>query len=150
MKVEASASRNSAIDCIQVGLVASQSAQSGVSRSSWSKRVSAALRRKSDQITTMIDQPIEDAEIVRYGSKMLTGIQIAAARALLGITAEELSDRAGVSLSTIKRAEGAAGNTPGVNVRNLGKIERALEIAGVVFLSAGQLLGGGVGVRLKS
>ena len=58
--------------------------------------------------------------------------QLRAARGLLGISQQELADLAGMSLMTVKRAEGAAprGPTPA----SLGALVSALERAGVEFL----------------
>jgi transcriptional regulator with XRE-family HTH domain len=94
-----------------------------------------------------MDRPVAESLMNRYGSGVITGIQIAAARGLLRITFEKLADMAGVSVSTVKRAE-AAHDVPAINAKNLARIERALEEAGVVFISEGG--GGGVGVRLTN
>jgi transcriptional regulator with XRE-family HTH domain len=89
------------------------------------------------------------AGLHRYGSAMITGIQIAAARGLLKITFEELAKRSGVSVATCKRAEYAGSDVPHIGAHTLAKIEMALEQAGIAFVGAGQASpGGGVGVRL--
>ena len=80
---------------------------------------------------------------------MITGVQIRAARALLGMTVHQLAERSGVSYSAIQRAETVAGIPP-MRTPNLAAIQRALEDAGVVFIDAGDIMRrGGVGVRLR-
>ncbi|WP_424135138.1 helix-turn-helix domain-containing protein [Roseomonas chloroacetimidivorans] len=76
---------------------------------------------------------------------LLTGAQIRAARAFVGWSARELSEKAGLSLSTVQRAEGADG-VPSVTRANLAAIRAALEAAGVEFIERN---GGGPGVRLR-
>jgi predicted transcriptional regulator len=64
---------------------------------------------------------------------MATGNQIRAARALLGITAQELAELSGVGWATIQRFE----NSPGIPKAKGGTLERvvdALKEAGVEFL----------------
>ena len=77
---------------------------------------------------------------------MLTSAQIRAARALLDWTQPELAKKAGLSLPTVRRMEGALG--PGrSSAANVDAVTRALEEAGVEFISA--LEGKGAGVRLR-
>ncbi len=76
-----------------------------------------------------------------------TGRQIAAARELLGIDQKELAGMAGVSTPTLRRFELSDG-IPGGILNNLLAVQRALEEAGVIFVSAGK--DGGAGVRLMS
>jgi len=64
---------------------------------------------------------------------MLTGSQIRAARAALNITAKELAERAGVSLPTIQRFEGADGVPPSRSSTLL-EVRAALESAGIEFI----------------
>ncbi|MEN3146145.1 helix-turn-helix transcriptional regulator [Neorhizobium sp. IRAMC:178] len=66
-----------------------------------------------------------------------------AARALLGITQTELAAAAGLSVPTIKRME--VQDTGRSSLENVQKVRKALEAAGVNFISEN---GGGVGVRL--
>ena len=64
---------------------------------------------------------------------MISGGQIRAARALLGLSATELSQVSGVGWATIQRFE----NSDGVPVSRSGTLERvktALEARGIVFL----------------
>ena len=65
------------------------------------------------------------------------------ARAALGWGVRELSEKAGVATNTVSRFE----NGFGAMVETLGRIQNALEAAGVVFIPADQ--GGGPGVRLR-
>jgi transcriptional regulator with XRE-family HTH domain len=64
---------------------------------------------------------------------MLTGAQIRAARAALGLSALELADRAGVALKTINRFEAAQGVPPSRSSTLL-DVRRALEAAGIEFI----------------
>ena len=64
---------------------------------------------------------------------MISGGQIRAARALLGLSATELSDISGVGWATIQRFE----NAEGVPVSRSGTLERvrsALEAHGIEFI----------------
>ncbi len=80
---------------------------------------------------------------------MLTGAQLRAARALLGIDQKTLADQAGVSLPTVQRMESSPGTVRGV-VDSLTKIVEALDRAGVELIGEGvQSTGGGRGVRMK-
>ena len=80
---------------------------------------------------------------------MLTGAQLRAARALLGIDQRTLADQAGVSLPTVQRMEASPGTVRGV-VDSLTKIVEALDRAGVELIGEGaSSSGGGRGVRLK-
>jgi transcriptional regulator with XRE-family HTH domain len=80
---------------------------------------------------------------------VLTGAQIRAARALLGIDQKTLADQAGVSLPTVQRMESSRGIVRGV-VDTLTKITGALDRAGIELIGEGsQSSGAGRGVRLK-
>ncbi len=80
---------------------------------------------------------------------MLTGAQLRAARALLGIDQKTLADQAGVSLPTVQRMEASPGIVRGV-VDSLTKIVEALDRAGVELIGDGAVSSvGGRGVRLK-
>ena len=74
----------------------------------------------------------------------LTGGQIRAARALLRFSAAELAEKAGVSLSTVQRAETVDGAVPMMRA-NMAAIRTALEAAGVEFLNGD----GPGGVRMR-
>ncbi|WP_091948311.1 helix-turn-helix transcriptional regulator [Phyllobacterium sp. YR620] len=75
----------------------------------------------------------------------LTGRQIAAARALLGLSQSSLADSANISVPTLKRMEASEGPATGM-VNNVSAVRTALEQAGVMFIDAN---GNGPGVRLK-
>lgn len=70
--------------------------------------------------------------------------QLRAARALLRWSQQDLSERCGVSVPTIKRLEAMDGEISGHSSTIRG-IEQALEAAGVLFIPEN---GGGAGVRL--
>jgi len=75
----------------------------------------------------------------------LSSIQIRAARALLGWTAQDLAQQSAVSLRTIRRAE-LAGQDTSMTAANELAVRHALETAGVIFIDEN---GDGPGVRLK-
>ena len=77
---------------------------------------------------------------------MIASEQIRAARALLRMTAQKLSQVSGVGLATIKRLEAVDGLPP-AHAQTLDKLEKALELAGIEFLGTPD---DGPGVRLKS
>ena len=81
---------------------------------------------------------------------MITAAQIRAARALLGLDQRRLAEAAGLSLPTIQRMEGSAGQVRG-NVESLVKVVEALEKAGIELIGEGaSSAGGGRGVRLRA
>ena len=77
---------------------------------------------------------------------MLSGVQIRAARALLGWDQAKVAEVAGVSTITIKRLE-AAGEDIHAHFATIMKVKTAFEDAGVLFL--GEESGLGYGVRLR-
>ncbi|MFN3657335.1 MAG: helix-turn-helix domain-containing protein [Pseudolabrys sp.] len=80
---------------------------------------------------------------------MITGSQMRAARALLGIDQRALAQRCGLSLPTIQRMESSTGVVRG-NVDSLMKLVDALAVAGIELIGEGApSSGGGRGVRLK-
>ena len=80
---------------------------------------------------------------------MITGAQMRAARALLGIDQKTLADQAGVSLPTVQRMEASPGTVRGV-IDSLTKIVEALDRAGIELIGEGAASPqGGRGVRLK-
>ena len=80
---------------------------------------------------------------------MITGPQMRAARALLGIDQKTLADLAGLSVPTIQRMEASAGNVRGV-VDSLTKVVEALDRAGVELIGDdASSQGKGRGVRLR-
>jgi transcriptional regulator with XRE-family HTH domain len=76
---------------------------------------------------------------------MLTTSQLRAARALIGITADDLSGASGVSVETILSIEGSSGTADRETAERL---KRLFESRGVVFVAAGQQDASGAGVRL--
>ncbi len=76
---------------------------------------------------------------------MVTVEQLRAARGLLGWSQSELAARAGLSLPTVKRLE--AGFGPRVSDEARGKMQKAIEAAGIEFIHEN---GGGLGVRFKT
>lgn len=74
--------------------------------------------------------------------RRITGGQIRAARALLGLSAQQLAEAAGLSRGTIQRAEL---ETAEVTASNAARIAETLERLGVIFI---QPDGEGPGVRL--
>ncbi len=71
--------------------------------------------------------------------------QIKAARALAGWSQDDLAEKSGVSLPTIKRLESADGDVGG-RPETGDALVSALEKAGVEFIAEN---GGGAGVRMK-
>jgi hypothetical protein len=67
----------------------------------------------------------------------ISGRQIAAARALLGLDQPGLAGRARISVATLRRME-ASGETVSGHVNNVEAVRRALEAAGVEFTNGGQ------------
>jgi transcriptional regulator with XRE-family HTH domain len=81
---------------------------------------------------------------------MITGAQMRAARALLGIDQRALAQRSGLSLPTIQRMESSDGTIRG-NVDSLMKLVEALAAGGIELIGEGTVSqGGGRGVRLKA
>jgi transcriptional regulator with XRE-family HTH domain len=80
---------------------------------------------------------------------MITGYQMRAARALLGLDQRELAQASGLSLPTIQRMEACDGVVRG-NVDSLMKLVDALAAGGIELIGEGAASsGGGRGVRLK-
>lgn len=80
------------------------------------------------------------------GSAVISGFQVRGARALLRWSVQDLSNRSGVSISTIRRIEDQAGPCENREKRVIEKIRNTFEAAGVCF---GLLAGGGSGVGLN-
>lgn len=80
---------------------------------------------------------------------MITGPQMRAARALLGLDQRQLAQAASLSLPTIQRMESSDGVVRG-NVDSLMKLVEALAANGIELIGEGATsTGGGRGVRLK-
>ncbi len=80
---------------------------------------------------------------------MITGPQMKAARALLGLDQKDLARLSGVSVPTIQRMEASDNIVRGV-VESLTRVVSALDQAGLELIGEGATsTGGGRGVRLK-
>ena len=78
---------------------------------------------------------------------MMNVEQCRGARALLGWSAQDLADKAGIGVATVRRYEGGSLIASG----SLEVMAAALTAAGVVFIAGGdKSLAGGAGVRLAS
>ena len=64
---------------------------------------------------------------------MISGRQIRAARALLGWSGQELADKCGISLKTLRRYEPQNG-IPAGNTKVLESIKSVLQSQGIVFI----------------
>ncbi|MDP2297673.1 MAG: helix-turn-helix transcriptional regulator [Pseudolabrys sp.] len=73
----------------------------------------------------------------------LTGNHLKAARALAGLDQEQLAERSGVSINTIRNMESAGADAIGGFASTRQKVQSALEKLGIEFLNGGQ-----PGVRL--
>ncbi|RTZ74177.1 MAG: transcriptional regulator [Gammaproteobacteria bacterium] len=81
---------------------------------------------------------------------MITGPQIKAARALLGLDQRQLAELAGLSLPTVQRMESAEGVVR-CNVDSMMRVIDALQAAGIELINEGaDTQGKGRGVRLVS
>lgn len=78
-------------------------------------------------------------------AKPLNSAQIRAARSLIRWSAEDLADKASLSVATVRRAELTDSETSMTAANDLA-VRRALESAGVEFIDEN---GGGAGVRLR-
>jgi transcriptional regulator with XRE-family HTH domain len=76
---------------------------------------------------------------------MITGTQIRSARAALRWTIEELAERSGLGVRTIKRFEAFDG-LPASRTSTLSALKTALEAAGIEFIGT---LEDGPGIRVR-
>lgn len=76
----------------------------------------------------------------------ISGNQIRAARALIGIEQKELADKAGVAIGTIRNMEAAGLKAVGGRTDTLNAVVEALRSAGVLIVPEN---GEGAGVRLR-
>jgi transcriptional regulator with XRE-family HTH domain len=76
---------------------------------------------------------------------VIFGVQIRAARALVGWSQDDLAVRAGIAKMTVNRFE--TSDESGGTIATLTKMKNALEAAGVIFIDPGP--DGGPGVRLS-
>ncbi|NZD53543.1 hypothetical protein [Rhizobium leguminosarum] len=77
----------------------------------------------------------------------ITGNQIRAARALVGMDQQALADKATIGINTVRNMEGAGAERIRVRTDTLDAVVDALKRAGVVIVDEGQS-DGGPGVRL--
>ncbi|MEG8032691.1 helix-turn-helix transcriptional regulator [Sphingomonas aurantiaca] len=76
---------------------------------------------------------------------MISIAQCRGARALLGWSAQELADQAGIGVATVRRFESASS----IAASSIDAMASALTTAGITFISAGKASpAGGEGVRL--
>jgi predicted transcriptional regulator len=81
---------------------------------------------------------------------MITGPQMRAGRALLGIDQKQLAELSGVSLPTIQRMEASDGTVRGV-IDTLMKVVEAFDRAGIELIGDNAVSReGGRGVRFKA
>ncbi len=73
------------------------------------------------------------------------GNQLKAARALAELNQEQLAERSGVNVNTIRNMEGRGSAILVSGLDTVSKVQKALESAGVEFIAEN---GGGAGVRL--
>ena len=77
---------------------------------------------------------------------MIYPFQIRAARVLLRLSQEQLANRSGVGLATLKRIEAAGQELTGT-VQTMSRIQKALEAAGIVFIDQSAEHGPGLLLR---
>jgi transcriptional regulator with XRE-family HTH domain len=82
---------------------------------------------------------------LRIVKRLITSDQIRAARALLKWSAEDLANKAGVGIATVRRFELDKG-VPSGQVRILGALKATLEAGGIEFIGTPE---DRPGVRLK-
>lgn len=68
--------------------------------------------------------------------------ELKAARTLLGMSQRELSDKAGVSLVTLRRLESQLDYADMVSTATTRKVRDALEASGIAFLEPGDIVRG--------
>ncbi|WP_072389501.1 helix-turn-helix transcriptional regulator [Hyphomicrobium sp. CS1BSMeth3] len=76
----------------------------------------------------------------------VSGNQIKAARALIGLEQAELAEKAGVSINTVRNMEAAGADVVRVRSDTLFRVQEALKAAGVIFVEEN---GDGPGVRMR-
>jgi transcriptional regulator with XRE-family HTH domain len=78
---------------------------------------------------------------------MITGTQIRGARAMIGMSIEELASASGLPFAAIEALERGEGSG---ETRALLDVKAVLEASGVIFIASGNHDEGGPGVRLKA
>ena len=76
--------------------------------------------------------------------KNITAEQLRAGRALVRWSAQDLADKAGIGVATVRRCEAETGYVS-ATLANKSAMRSALEAAGVLFIEEN---GGGAGVRI--
>ncbi len=76
----------------------------------------------------------------------MTGNELRAARALIGMEQLDLAAKAGTSVNTIRNMEAFGSDAMRVRLDTIAKVRAALEAAGVIFVAEN---GEGPGVRLR-
>ena len=89
--------------------------------------------------------PIAALNVPFWCLSMISGVQIRAARAALRWTIEELAEKSGLGIRTIKRFEAVDG-IPSSRTSTLVELKRTLEAAGIEFIGA---LDDNPGIRLR-
>jgi transcriptional regulator with XRE-family HTH domain len=85
------------------------------------------------------------SKICEWIKFVISGRQIAAARALIGLSQAELAGNSNISVPTLKRMEASGGAATGL-ANNVAAVRAALEAAGILFIDQN---GNGPGVRLR-
>jgi predicted transcriptional regulator len=80
---------------------------------------------------------------------MITGRQLRAARALIGIEQVELAKHADISIGTIRRMEAFDDAPIGCTVATLVRITAVLEQRGVIFIDRGVRMTAGLGIATE-
>ena len=70
----------------------------------------------------------------------ITGGMLRAGRSLVGLSQQEVADRAAVSRPSLTTWEGSSGSIPNANARALDRVVSALEAEGVRFTDGGVCL----------
>lgn len=77
---------------------------------------------------------------------MITATQIRGARAMTGMSIDQLAAACGLPVDTIETLERGDGTA---EAHTMLKVQHALEAAGIIFIASGNHDEGGPGVRLK-
>ena len=76
----------------------------------------------------------------------MTGNQLKAARALIGMEQTDVAREAGISINTVRNMEAKGAEIVSVRLNTLHKVQAALEAAGIEFIPEN---GSGAGVRIR-
>lgn len=109
----------------------------------------ACIEEAAIMMSDISDTFLHTVFVLRGICLVITGRQMRAARALLGLDQKALAELSGLSVPTIQRMEASSGHVRGV-IDSLTKVVAALELAGVELIGEGAPSAtGGRGVRLK-